>query len=111
VALIKVVPVHLIHPYREHFLISLINSFFDHPFINKFVDIEAGSVTEVEDEGVPEGFSLDVVGLRSGQNLEQFLVNPISLDEIIPYLFFQFRIVKDERSLSGKCWTHGLNSF
>lgn len=51
-ALLEVIPVHLINSNSESFLVFFINSFFDYSMINRFVDIDSGCVAIVEYERV-----------------------------------------------------------
>jgi len=43
-----------------------VDSLFDDPIFVKFVDVENGSMAEVEDEGMPESFRPDVEGVFFG---------------------------------------------
>jgi len=78
VALLEVVPVHLIHAHREHLLELLVDAVLDRAVVQQLVDVEGGRVPEVEDERVSQRLSPDVIGPVLEQ-LEQFLVDCIGL--------------------------------
>lgn len=49
VSLVEVIPVHLVYSDCEHFLVFGIYSLLDHAVVEQLVDVEAGSMTVVED--------------------------------------------------------------
>lgn len=79
VALVEVIPVHLIHAHREHLLELLVDAVLDRAMVEQLVHVKGGGVPEVEDEGVPEGLSPDVISPVHLEQVEQFLIDCIGL--------------------------------
>lgn len=106
VAFIEVVPVHLVHSHCEHLLVFRIHPLLDDPMIQEFVHVDAGSVSEVENQRMPQGLGTDVVCLLIPQNLEEFLVDGIGVEEIFPDLSFEVGVVLDKDSLAAEVLPH-----
>ena len=101
VAFVEVVPVHLVHSHCEHLLVLLIDPLPYYPVIQELVYVQARSVSEVEDQRVPQGLRAHVVGSLVAQQFEQFFVEGVSVEEIFPDLFFEVGVVLEEDGLAG----------
>mmetsp|Transcript_23622 Transcript_23622/g.20541 ORF Transcript_23622/g.20541 Transcript_23622/m.20541 type:complete len:200 (-) Transcript_23622:235-834(-) len=62
-ALIEIIPIHLVNTDSAHSFELGVDSLFELAGQCEFVDEESGCVTKVEDEGMSEGFGLGVKGL------------------------------------------------
>lgn len=102
VALIEVVPVHLVHSHGKHLLVFGIDAGFDGAVVEQFVDVEGGGVSEVEDEGVAQGLGAHVVGGVRLQQVEQFLVDGVGLEEVVPDGLAEGGVVLDEDGLAAE---------
>lgn len=73
-ALVEVVPVHLVHSHCEHLLVLRVHPLLNNPLIQEFIYVHTGSVSEVEDQRVPQGLGAHVVRLLVSQYFEQFFI-------------------------------------
>lgn len=73
-AFVEIVPVHLVHSHREHLLIIWVDPLLDDPIVKALVDVDSRSMTVVEDEGVPERLSPEVVSLVISNDLEELFI-------------------------------------
>lgn len=77
VALVEVVPVHLVDSDSEHGFVFSIHPLFDDAIVEAFVDVDCCCVSVVENKGVPQGLGTNKVDLVVGQHLEQLLIDGV----------------------------------
>lgn len=82
VVLIQVIPVHFVNSDCKDGLEFRVYSLGDQTFVEQLVDVQAGSVTVIEDEGVPQGLGFGVKGFGFPDQGEQLFVNEIGVKKI-----------------------------
>lgn len=107
-AFVEVIPVHLVDSDGKHLFVFGIDSFLDDSEVKHFVDVDAGSVSVVEDKGVPEGLGLDVVGPLIAHHLKQLFVEAVGPEEVIPDGQPEVGLVMDCDGLAAHGSLHGL---
>lgn len=107
-ALVEVVPVHLVDSHSKHGLVFSIHPLLDNAIVEAFVDVDCCGVTVVEDKGVPQGFGTNKVDLVIGEHLEQLLVDGVSFEEVGFDGFSEGGVALDEEGLGAERPVHGL---
>lgn len=95
-AFVEVVPVHFVDSHSKNLFKCRVDSFLDDAIIKALVDVDSCGVSIVEDEGMPEGFSLNIVGLIVSNDLEELFVEGIGLKEISFDGFSEGRMILNE---------------
>jgi hypothetical protein len=101
VTLVEVIPIHFIHSDCEHFLVLLIDPFFNDAVINKFIYIDSRCVPKIENERMPEGLGSNVVGPIFSQQIKKFFVDRVSIKKIFLDSLFDFWMIFDQNSLAA----------